>query len=73
MGSSGITRILVIKQNIKTKLNERMFCVNSNEELRNTLDINKTQYDQLVSKQFIDHNNYRYVIMYISYWMQNDL
>ena len=34
------------------------------------LDINKTQYDHLLSKLFVDNNGYRYSIMQIPYWMQ---
>ncbi len=70
MGTSDNSKFLVIQQNLETKLNEKLFYVSSTVELRNVLDINKTQYDQLLSKLFVDNNGYRYSIMQIPYWMQ---
>ena len=70
MGTSDDNKYLVIKQNIETKLNEELFYVSSRTELRNRLNINKTQYDELLFRLFVDNNGYRYSIMQIPYWMQ---
>ena len=70
MGTSDDSKYLVIKQNIETKLNEELFYVSSRTELRNRLNINKTQYDELLFRLFVDNNGYRYSIMQIPYWMQ---
>lgn len=71
MGTSDNSKFLVIQQNLETKLNEKLFYVSSTVELRNVLDINKTQYDLLISKKYLDHNDYRYVIMFVPYWMEH--
>ena len=70
MGTSDDSKFLVVQQSLETKLNEKLFYVSSTIELRNVLDINKTQYDHLLSKLFVDNNGYRYSIMQIPYWMQ---
>lgn len=70
-GSTDNTKYLVIKQNLESKLNEKIFHVSSKIELRNTLDINKTQYDFLLKNNYIDVKKYRYTIMQIPYWMIN--
>jgi len=73
-GSSGTTdntKYLIMKQNLDSKLNEELSYVSSRIELRNKLDINKTQYDFLLKNNYIDVNKYRYTIMQIPYWMIN--
>lgn len=71
IGSTDNTKYLVIRQNSDSKLNEELFYVSSKIELRNRLDINKTQYDFLLKNRYLDISKYRYVIMQIPYWMTN--
>lgn len=68
-GSTDNTKFIVIKQDLETKLNVSItYCV-SKIVLRNSLDLNKTDYDFLMSNQYIDINGYRYCIMQLPYFM----
>lgn len=69
IGSTDNSKFLVIKQDLVTKLNVSMFYQNSKIELRNFLDLNKTQYDFLMKHQYIDVEDHRYCIMLAPYWM----
>ena len=73
IGTSDSTKFLVIKQNLKTKLNESLFDVYSKPQLRNILDLNKKQYDYVLEYSHIDVDGYRYVIMYVPSWMSGNL
>ncbi len=72
IGSSNNQKILTIKQNLETKLNEELTYFSSETEMRNSLDLNFTQLKELRTNRFIDSNGYRYTIMYLPYFMINN-
>ena len=72
IGSSDNQKILAIKQNLETKLNEELTYFSSETEMRNSLDLNFTQLKELRNNRFIDSNGYRYTIMYLPYFMINN-
>lgn len=69
LGTTDNTKYLVIKQELETKLNVQIYHISSTVQLRNDLDINKTQYDFLLKHKYVDVNNFRYCVMQLPYWM----